>query len=266
MIFTEHDHNGVVFMTAPNLKARHAFTTRYGGVSDGIWASLNLGESRGDVPENVIENYRRVKQATGIDTDRLAVTRQVHGNEVRIVTEKDIHTFMTPVPYDADGLVTNVPGLAIACYIADCVPLLMHDEKNGVIAAVHCGWRSTVQDIMAVAVEKMVSLGAAPKEIQAAIGESIGACCFEVGLEVPEAIRALLPEDHEGIIRDGEREDKYMVDLREAIRRRLCQLGVPAEHITVSDECTMCSRDKYWSHRATKGQRGLQAALIRLDK
>lgn len=266
MNFIEHNKNGVVFMTAPNIKARHAFTTRYGGVSDGIWASLNLGENRGDKPENVIENYRRVKDATEIDTDRLVVTRQVHGREVRVVTEGDIHTFMAPVPYDADGLVTNVPGLPITCYIADCVPLLMHDEKNGVIAAVHCGWRSTVQDIMAVAVEKMISLGAQPGEIRAAIGESIGACCFEVGPEVPEAIRELLPDDHEGIIHPGQGEGKFMVDLREAIRRRLCQLGVPAQHITVSEECTMCSPDKYWSHRATQGQRGLQAAMIVLEK
>lgn len=265
MKFIEHNENGVVFMTAPNIKARHAFTTRYGGVSGGIWASLNLGEHRGDDPENVRENYRRVKEATGIDTDRLVFTRQVHGREVRVATQADIHTLMTPVPYEADGLVTNIPGLPITCFIADCVPLLMHDEKNGVIAAVHCGWRSTVQDIMAAAVEKMVSLGAEPGEIQAAVGESIGACCFEVGPEVPEAVRALLPGAHEGVIRQGKAPDKFYVDLREAIRRRLTQLGVPAEHIAVSDECTVCQHNKYWSHRATQGRRGHQAAMIELE-
>jgi len=265
MNFIEHNQNGVVYMTAPNLKARHAFTTRYGGVSDGIWASLNLGEHRGDLPEHVIENYRRVKEATGIDTDRLVFTHQVHGREVRVATEADIHTLMTPVPYEADGLVTNIPGLPITCFIADCVPLLMHDEKNGVIAAVHCGWRSTIQDIMSEAVEKMVFLGAQPGELQAAIGESIGACCFEVGPEVPEAVRALLPTDHEGIIRPEKSSDKFYVDLREAIRRRLMQLGVPENHIAVSDECTVCQSDKYWSHRATQGKRGHQAAMIVLE-
>lgn len=266
MNFIEHNQNGVVFMTAPNIKARHAFTTRYGGVSEGIWSSLNLGENRGDAAENVIENYRRVKQATEIDTERMVFTRQVHGKVVRIATEEDVHTLMTPVPYDADGLVTNLPGLAITCFIADCVPLLMHDEKNGVIAAVHCGWRSTVQDIMAEAVQQMIALGAEPGEIQAAIGAAIGACCFETGPEVPEAVYALLPNDHDGLVRPGDAKDKYYVDLRQAIRRRLMQLGVPSGNIVVSDECTMCSREKYWSHRATNGQRGHQAAMIVIDQ
>lgn len=264
MPFIENNVNGVVFMTAPNITAKHCFTTRYGGVSEGSLASMNLGENRGDKPENVIENYRRIKEATGIDTDRLCFTKQVHGRQVRIVTEDDIHTLMTPVPYEADGLVTNIPGLAILAFVADCVPLLMHDEKNGVIAAVHCGWRSTVADIMAAAVEKMVSLGAEPAEIQAAIGTSIGYCCFEVGPEVPEAVYALLPDDHEGIVRAGEKEGKFYVDLREAIARRLVQLGVPRDHIEISAECTMCSYDKYWSHRVTKGDRGNLAAMIEL--
>ena len=265
MKFIEHTQNDVVWMTAPNLSSRHAFTTRLGGVSEGIWASLNLGEHRGDDPERVRENYRRVKQATGIDTDRLVFTRQVHGREVRIATEADIHTLFTPVPYEADGLVTNLPGLPITCFIADCVPLLMEDRIHGVIAAVHCGWRSTVQDIMAAAVEKMVLLGAHTGNICAAVGESIGACCFETGPEVPEAVFRLLPEDHDGLVRPGKVQGKYYVDLREAIRRRLIQLGIPGEQIAVSEECTMCHPDKYWSHRVTRGERGHQAAMIVLD-
>lgn len=264
MTFLEQSNCGVTYMTSPNISACHCFTTRWGGVSTGALDSLNLGENRGDTPENVIENYRRVKLATGIDTDNLVFTRQVHGKEVRIATPADVHTLMTPVPYEADGLVTNVPGLAILAFVADCVPLLMHDAKNGVVAAVHCGWRSTVQDIMEVAVRKMVSLGAEPSEIQAAIGASIGACHFEVGSEVPEAICALLPTDHDGLIRNAETEGKFYVDLRGAIGRRLVQLGVPADHIVISDECTMCSPDKYWSHRVTKGNRGNQAAMIML--
>lgn len=265
MPFIEHNDHGVVYMTASNLTSTHCFSTRHGGVSTGSLSSMNLGENRGDDPANVIENYRRLKAATGVDTDRLCFTRQVHGNAVRIVTEADIHTLMTPVPYDADGLVTNVPGLAVVAFVADCVPLLLEDPHNRVVAAVHCGWRSTVQDIMGVAVEKMQSLGADPSRIRAAIGASIGACCFEVGPEVPEAIYALLPHDHEGIVRPGEREGKFYVDLREAIARRLVQLGVPRAHILISTECTMCSPDKYWSHRVTKGDRGNQGAFIQLD-
>lgn len=262
MIFTEQNQNGVVYMTAPNITARHCFTTRYGGVSTGYLASMNLGENRGDDPANVKENYRRLGEATGIRTDHMAFTRQVHGNAVRIVTETDVHTLMTPVPYDADGIVTNVPGLAIIAFVADCVPLLLHDPVNKVAGAVHCGWRSTVADIMGNAVKQMVALGADPAEIRGAIGESIGYCCFEVGPEVPEAVCALLPDDCEGLVRAGEKEGKFYVDLREAIARRLTRLGLKREHIVISDECTVCSHDKYWSHRYTKGDRGSLAATI----
>lgn len=265
MQFIENSNNGVVYMTAPNITAKHCFTTRYGGVSTGVLASLNLGENRGDDPVNVIENYRRLGEATGIRTDYMAFTRQVHGNAVRIVTEADVHTLMGGVPYDADGIVTNVPGLAIIAFVADCVPLLLYDPVHKVAGAIHCGWRSTVADIMRNAVEKMASLGGDPAVMQAAIGESIGYCCFEVGPEVPEAVRQLLPDDCDGLIRAGEKEGKFYVDLREAIARRLVQLGLKREHIVVSDECTVCSHEKYWSHRYTKGNRGSQAALIMLD-
>ena len=265
MNFIENNTNGVVYMTASNIPMKHCFTTRYGGVSEGYLASMNLGENRGDDPEKVAENYRRLGEATGIPTHHMAFTRQVHGNDVRIVTEADVHTLMTTVPYDADGIVTNIPGLAIIAFVADCVPLLLCDPVNKVVGAIHCGWRSTVADIMAVAVEKMVSLGADPAEMQAAIGASIGACCFEVGAEVPEAVFALLPEDHDGLVRAGEKDGKFYVDLREAIARRLVQLGLQREHILVSEECTVCSHDKYWSHRYTQGNRGSQAALIVLD-
>jgi len=265
MPFIENSNNGVVFMTAPNITAKHCFTTRYGGVSTGHLSSLNLGENRGDDPANVIENYRRLGEATGIRTDHMAFTRQVHGNAVRIVTEADVHTLMGGVPYDADGIVTNIPGLAIIAFVADCVPLLIHDPVNKVAAAVHCGWRSTVADIMKNAVDKMISLGGDPKVMQAAIGASIGYCCFEVGPEVPEAVYALLPDDHEGLVRTGEQEGKFYVDLREAIARRLVQLGLERENIVISEECTVCCHDKYWSHRYTKGDRGSQAALIMLE-
>ena len=162
MTFTEHRHaNGVVYLTAPTVAARHGFTTRLGGVSRGALASLNLAMSRDPSPEAVRENYRRLGEATGIDTAHMAFTRQVHGAEVRAVADADAHTLGTPVPYAADGLVTNVPGLALICFTADCVPVLLCDEENGVIAAVHCGWRSSVQDILGAAVRQMRAPGAA---------------------------------------------------------------------------------------------------------
>lgn len=262
MGFTEHrSANGVVYVTAAGLGVRHAFSTRLGGVSTGALASLNLGSNRGDAPERVFRNYDLLGEATDIPVRHMAFTKQVHGNAVRTVTEADVHVFGTEVPYEADGLVTKVPGLALICFTADCVPVLLADRSHGVIAAVHCGWRSSVADILGNAVTAMCSLGAAPDCIHAAIGPAISACCFEVGAEVIAAVEQWLPGDTDGLYRPGT-PGKYYLDLKAANARRLMQLGLAAEQIEISEECTVCAHETYWSHRFTGGKRGSQGALI----
>ena len=251
-------------MRSTLIPARHAFTTRYGGVSRGEFASLNLGSNRGDDPEAVRENYRRVCALMGAGIDDCAVTKQVHGSEVRVVTKADRHVCMSTVPYEADGLVTNERGLPIMCFVADCVPALLCDREHSVIAAVHCGWRSSVADILGETVKKMCALGAKPESIHAAMGAAIGRCCFETDDDVPEAVEKYLGGETEGLF-DRRADGKTMVDLRAANARRLIQLGLKAENIDISRECTMCSHEKYWSHRYTKGRRGSQAAAIVLD-
>ena len=262
--FIEHTHpNGVVYMTAPVIRARHGFSTRYGGVSTGALRSLNLGSNRGDEPERVFRNYDLLGEATGIPVRHMAFTKQVHGAQVRIATETDVHEFGAAVPYEADGLVTDVSGLALICFTADCVPVLLCDADHGIIGAVHCGWRSSVADILGNAVEKMCALGAAPECLCAAIGPAISGCCFEVGGEVIDAVERYLRGETAGLYRpEPGREGKYLLDLKAANARRLMQLGLLPEHITVSDECTVCSHEKYWSHRYTHGCRGSQGALI----
>ena len=262
--FKEHTAaNGVRFLTAPTVAAWHAFTTRAGGVSTGFLASLNLGENRGDDPERVRENYRRLGEATGIDTARIVFPRQEHGSAVRTVTAADVHTLFTPVPYEADGLVTDVPGLTLIVFTADCVPVLLCDETAGVIASVHCGWRSSVADILGAAVGAMRALGAEPARIGAAIGPAISQCCFEVGPEVVEAAARYLGEPLGGLVRDGA-PGKYLLDLKGANARRLVQLGLREDRIAVSPACTRCLHETYWSHRWTNGRRGSQGAIISL--
>ncbi len=260
-MFIENRENELVYMSSSVIGARHAFTTRFGGVSTGIFSALNLGSNRGDDPDAVRENYRRVCALMGAGIDEAAVTKQVHGSVVRTVTEADRHVCMSTVPYEADGLVTAVRGLPLMCFTADCVPALLCEEENGVIAAVHCGWRSSAGDILKNAVEAMCALGAQREKICCALGPAIGRCCFETDDDVPDAISAYLGGDTDGLFvrrADG----KTMVDLRAANRRRLLQLGLRAENVDVSDECTFCLHEKYWSHRYTGGLRGSQAAAI----
>lgn len=263
-MFFEENRDGLIYMRSDKIKARHAFTTRYGGVSTGGFYSLNLGSNRGDDPEAVRENYRRVCALMGAGIDDCAVTMQVHGNVVRLVDMEDRHVCMSKVPYEADGIVTATRGLPIFCFVADCVPALLCDSENGVIAAVHCGWRSSVTDILKNAVELMEAQGAEREKICCAMGAAIGKCCFETDGDVPEAIERYLGGQVDGLwtVRsDG----KYMVDLRAANARRLLQLGLLPENIDVSGECTYCSHEKYWSHRYTRGDRGSLGAVIVLD-
>ncbi len=267
MAFIEENENGLVYMRSTLIAARHAFTTRYGGVSKGDFASLNLGSGRGDPQTNVEENFRRVAALMGAGKNDCVVTRQVHGSEVRVASSADRHVLGTRTPYDADGLVTAERGVPIMCFVADCVPALLCDAEHGVIAAVHCGWRSSVMDILGVTVEKMCALGAKKESVRAAMGAAIGRCCFETDGDVPAAIEKYLSGDTAGLF-DRRGDGKYLVDLRAANARRLVQLGIPEENIDVSAECTMCSHDKYWSHRYTQRhaqKRGTIAAAIVLE-
>ena len=250
------------FIRSGLIECPHAFSTRLGGVSGGVFASLNLAQGRGDSRENVAENWRIFGTAAGIETERFVYGRQVHGATVRSVGWADAHSISDEGVWEAaDGYVTSVPGLPLVVFTADCAPLLMHDPVAGVVAAVHCGWRSAVADIEGVAVSQMEALGAHAADIRAAVGPCIGFCCFETGAEVPEATTALLGGDVAGLFEKKEN-GKFMVDLVGIVLRRLGQLGV--ERVEALGECTMCHPERYWSHRYTGGVRGSQANIIML--
>ena len=244
----------------------HGFSTRLGGVSQGIFESLNLGANRGDPMENVLENWRRFGAAVGIDTGRFVHGHQSHGTTVRIATRADAHGIDEPASWpEADGYVTAEAGVPLAIFTADCTPLLMQDPQAGVIAAVHCGWRSAVGDIQARAVEAMVSLGARPGNIRAAIGPGIRQCCFQTGPEVVEAVQNLLGGEADGLwAPDETAQGKFRVNLPGVVNRRLRQLGLLEENIDELGVCTMCEPERFWSHRAMGAARGSQANIIML--
>ena len=231
-----------------------------------MFRSLNLGANRGDSLANVEENWRRFGQAVGVDTARTVHGRQSHGVTVRIAHRGDEHAIGESAAWDeADGYVTAERGLPLVVFTADCTPLLMQDPAAGVVAAVHCGWRSTVADIEKNAVEAMASLGSRPEDIRAAIGPGIRQCCFQTGPEVPTAVEELLGGDTAGLIRpDESAPGKFRVDLPGTVRRRLLQLGLKEENIDELGVCTMCRQDLFWSHRAMGAARGSQANVIAL--
>ena len=270
MKIIERTENGVPFLQSDGFNAAggvaHGFSTRLGGVSEGMWASLDLGVSRGDDPDHVRENYRRFRSAIGSRCAALAACNQVHGAVVRNITSAD----MKRDPYDkvgcdADGLMTAIPGITLTVFTADCIPVLLYDPKRRVVAALHAGWRGTAGGIVTVAVGQMAAVyGSDPADILAAIGPGIGPDCFETHEDVPNAMTAALSTAVLRHIRIKEN-GKFAVDLKAINAMRLEQAGLDPAHIAVSDLCTACHPDKFWSHRLQGTSRGSMAAVIQLQ-
>lgn len=253
------------YLTADALAGSvHCFSTRFGGVSEGMLASLNLGTHRGDSPENVRENYEILGKAVGFLPEQTVFTKQQHTAIVAPATRADCGTGLLREREDVcDALVTNEPGAALVCFAADCTPVLFYDPVQRVVAAVHAGWRGTANGIVRKAVEKMIAeFGSRPEDICAAIGPSISQCCFETDIDVPQAMLAAFGEAANAFIE--KRGEKYFVDNKGLNKLWLTRAGVTK--IDVSPACTMCQPDRFWSHRYTKGHRGSHTGIIKLPE
>ena len=267
MAFTLHEKDGLSWLTSDVLGTKHLFTRRLGEPGEFPYTSVPDSQWEADgVQERVRRLWLRLRDAGGFPAEGFAFTRQVHGTEIRYAAEADRRMPPLPIrPEDCDGLITDRPGVPLCVFTADCVPVLLSEPERGIVCAVHSGWRGTVQDMMGAAVRSITAMGGRSENIRAAVGPAISRCCFEVGPEVKEAVEALLGPDADGLCPPEEGvPGKFLVDLKETNRRRLLQLGVAAEHIDVSADCTMCMSDVYWSHRATKGRRGTMASIIML--
>ena len=258
MIITEK-HGQLEYLTAEGITVPHCFTTRHGGVSEGIFDSLNIAIKEGESEENVRKNVDILAGALKFDTKKLICTRQTHSDIVRVVTKADhLDIFHRDYP-ECDALVTNDPGTALMIYTADCTPMLFYDPVIGAVGAAHAGWRGTVSAIGAKTVAAMAAnFGCDPKHIRAAIGPNIGFCHFETDADVPRALTEAFGPEVEKFIRRSD--EKYYVNLKEINALILRSAGV--RHIDISESCTVCEHTRFWSHRYTKGQRGSQGALI----
>lgn len=242
----------------------HGFSTRFGGVSQGFFSSMNMAFNRGDDPKSVTENYKRFCKSAGFEFENLVASSQDHHTVVRQVTSanKGIGIYKPKDIASVDALVTNEKGVTLVTYYADCTPLFFVDTKNKAIALAHAGWRGTVGKIGFKVLKKMKEcFNTNPKDVTAAIGPAISKCCYEVDLPCAEHflnLKELNPSDFVTPLNNG----KFMVDLLETNRQILVHSGVKPENITISDLCTNCNSDLLWSHRATKGQRGTMCAMM----
>ena len=248
------------YFRAGNIEVPHCFTTRRGGVSSGIFDSLNLSFSRGDDPACVLENYRRVGLSLGFTPEDVVNARQIHSDiVVKVGPEHRGKLTEAGASPECDALITNTPGLALYVSTADCTPILLWDPVTGAVGAAHAGWRGTAAAIAGKTVRAMVrEFGCRPEDIRAAIGPNAGACHFETDADVPQALREAFGNEAEAYIHP--QGSKYYVNLKEINALSLRREGV--RDISASRLCTMCQPDLFWSHRITKGQRGAQGGII----
>lgn len=250
---------GVPCLTAQNIAPSHCFTTRLGGVSTGVDASMNIALNSRDSLGNVEKNIHILGSALGFDPEKLVLTRQTHSDIVRVVGAGD-HISLCHRDYpECDALVTDCPGVSLLVFSADCTPLLFWDSRTGAVGAAHAGWRGTAKAIGRRVVETMAAaFGSRPEDIHAAIGPNIGACHFETDADVVEALTCQYGEEVLEFVE--KRGEKFFPDLKAVNALALRRAGL--RNIEISEHCTVCQGELFWSHRASGGLRGSQGAVI----
>ena len=266
-------NKGVTYLTWPEFEKIpgfvHGFSTRLGGVSEGIYSSMNLSFTRGDKEEAVRENYNRISAALGFSPEDIVTSDQTHTANVRVITAEDRGNGITkPRPYtDVDGMITNVPGIVLATFYADCVPLYFADPVHKAVGLSHSGWRGTAAGIGAVTVKELQKhYGTRPEDIYAAIGPSICQDCYEVSEDVILEFQKTFSRELWKDIFYRKENGKYQLNLWEANRQILLGAGILPEHISMPNLCTCCNPEFLYSHRASQGKRGNLGAFLGIKR
>lgn len=253
--FVLNDVNGVKFYTCSEFDklpfVKHFFSTKVGGVSQGDYTSLNLGVYTNDLAENVDNNFNRIYNAANMNKDHMMYLFQCHGNDFYVA---DKENYKNTCGKDGDAIITKEKNLSIGVFTADCVPILLVDSVTKVIAVIHAGWKGTYLNIAKKVVEFMINNMECKKEnIMAALGPSIGPCCFEVGEDVAQKFTFVC-----------KRNEKYYVDLWKENSNQISSCGVGADRIFSSDLCTMCNSDMFYSYRRDNGKTGRLGTFIQM--
>ena len=260
----------VEYLTFPILNSfknlRHGFTTRLGGVSTGCFSQMNLSFTTGDNPDTVRQNYKIISNALGINPNNLVLSAQTHTANILCVGKNDVGkgVWRDKTYSDIDAIVTNQPSVALVTHSADCCLIGFFDPVNNVIAAAHAGWRGTVQEIGKKTVQVLINnYNCNPKNIIAVLAPSVARCCYEVDDPVYNEFSKLSYLDLSKIFQKKEN-GRYMLNLVEANKQILINVGIPYSNFDLSDICTCCNSDVMHSHRKTKGERGNLALIIEL--
>ena len=244
------------------------YSSRIGGVSKGVFSSMNLGFSRGDIKEDVDENYKIFSKSLNISYEDMVLSDQWHHTNILEVDEshKGMGIIKERSYEDVDGLITNKANIPLVTFYADCVPLYFYDEINKVIGMAHSGWRGTVLGISDVMIDNFINkYNSKIKNIKVAIGPAICKKCYEVGEDVIEGLNRL-PFDISLYYDYNKEKDKYYIDLWEINKRKLVEKGILEKNISVSDYCTKCKSEMFFSHRKHGNDRGTQIGVMMLKE
>ncbi len=239
-------------LTASLITVPHGFPTRAGGVSAKPFDSLNSSRAVGDDPSAVTENLARLARSAQVGPGKLHFVKQVHGDRVVEAGASNADT-------EADALFTGLPGTAVGVRTADCVPILIEDP-GGRVAAVHAGWRGVENEIVARTIERLVERGGELERLRFAIGPCIQRCCFEVDGDLPQRFESAF--GGKVVVRSAQKVKPHL-DLPLALQLTLTRLGVPARHVAVLPQCTMCDA-RFFSHRREHGVTGRHLSFITL--
>ncbi|HZK58200.1 MAG TPA: peptidoglycan editing factor PgeF [Clostridia bacterium] len=279
-IVTENKIKYIKFKKLGNMPfIKHGFSTRHGGISKGVYKYLNLGFKTEDEPNNVKENIRKFALAVGVNYENLVMSDQVHGDTIKIVNSRNKgESFPEQKGHKGiDGLITDIPDVPLMAIFADCVPIFFVDTVKKVVGLGHSGWKGTKLKIGRKMAQTMMDVyGSEPGEITAVIGPSIGRCCYEVDKTVIEQFNRAFKDTSTFVEVSKASSDRlscygnrasnlrYRLDLWEANRIALNEAGILNKNIVISNLCTGCNPDLFYSHRKEKGNTGRMGALIQL--
>jgi YfiH family protein len=268
--FLKHQtDNGIIYYAIPSFDktgiVKTCFTSRIGGVSKNPYNALNLGMNTEDLRENILENFRLLCEGLEISMNDLVFSDQVHGDHIKIVKEEDIGKGILRESdiIGVDALITNVKKIPLVTVYADCLPIFLLDPVKKIIALAHAGWRGTVLKIGKKVVKRMIeTFQTNPKDCLAAIGPSIGKCCYEVDEDVINKFNKNFTNIDSFVF--SKENNKYMLDLWQANKVSLEEIGLLEKNITISNLCTMCNRELLFSYRGDGGITGRMAAIMEI--
>lgn len=246
---------------------KQIFTNRIGGFSKGAYASFNMGLSTSDDINDVHENYAKLKNQEGLEDFIFVRTKQTHSNNIKVVDKKFLDTTTDNEVFveDCDGLVTDEIGVVLATYYADCTPVFFLDKKKKVIGVNHSGWRGTRNRISADMISIFLDVyGSSVEDIMVFVGANISKCCYEVSEDLYHEFKDFHKDNV--ISPSRTKEGKYYLDMKKAIEVTLLEKGILKENIFISDECTSCLKDKYYSYRRDNKLTGRMSGMMWKEK